>query len=68
MPLPIIHVVPKEEMSTDERACVNLMNFNKAKCKVLQLGQGNLQYQHRLEDGLIEKSPAEKNLGMQNWI
>ncbi|KAK4831871.1 hypothetical protein QYF61_019883 [Mycteria americana] len=27
---------------------VNLMQFSKAKCKVLHLGQGNLQYQYRL--------------------
>ncbi|PKU29555.1 rna-directed dna polymerase from mobile element jockey-like [Limosa lapponica baueri] len=29
-------------------ACVNPMKFNKAKCKVLDLGQGNPQYQYRL--------------------
>ena len=29
-------------------ARVNLMKFNKAKCKVLHLGRGNLQYQYRL--------------------
>ncbi|KAJ7410575.1 hypothetical protein WISP_107321 [Willisornis vidua] len=31
-------------------AYVNLMRFNKAKCKVLHLGQDNLQYQYRLQD------------------
>jgi len=40
-------------------AYVNLMKF---KCKVLHLGQGNLQYQYRLGVKEIESSPAEKDL------
>jgi len=31
-------------------ARVNLMKFNKAKCKVLHVGWGNPQYQYRLEE------------------
>ncbi|GAB0204967.1 mitochondrial enolase superfamily member 1 [Grus japonensis] len=37
-------------------ARVNLMKFNKSKCKVLHMGQGNPWDQYRLEDDRIESS------------
>ncbi|GAB0178601.1 hypothetical protein GRJ2_000325400 [Grus japonensis] len=45
-------------------ASVNLVRVNKAKCKVLHVAQGNVQYQYKLGDEWIKSSPKEKDLGV----
>jgi len=42
-------------------AHANLRKFNKAECRVLHLGQGNLKDTYRLGG---ESSPEEKDLGL----
>jgi len=43
---------------------VNIMRYNKAKCKVLNLGCCNSRYVHRLREELFKSNPDEKDLGV----
>ncbi|GAB0208817.1 mitochondrial enolase superfamily member 1 [Grus japonensis] len=45
-------------------ACVNRMKFNKAKCKVLHVGQRSPKHDYRLGEEWIESSSEEKDLGV----
>lgn len=43
---------------------MNLITFNKYKCKVFYLGYGNPHYQYKHDNVKIEHSAAEKDMGV----
>ncbi|PKU45100.1 hypothetical protein llap_4586 [Limosa lapponica baueri] len=51
------NAIQKDLDKHKKRACVNLLKFNKAKRRVLHLGQENPQYHYRLGDEGIESRP-----------
>ena len=44
--------IQRDPDRTGKWACVKLMKFNKAKCKVLHMDQGNPKHKYRVENGL----------------
>jgi len=46
--------IQRDLESLGEWALVGVVKFNKVKCKIVHIGQGNTWYQYRLWDKLME--------------
>ena len=57
------HVIQRVLERLERWARANLMNLNKAKCRVLHPSQGNPKHRYKLGREWLESSPEEKDLG-----
>ena len=57
-------VIQRDLDRLEQWAQLNIMRFNRPKCKILYLGDSNPHYQHKLGDVRTEHRPVEKDLGV----